>query len=1236
MAKIPLKPNNETFTDTQWQAIFDEGDHLLVSASAGSGKTTVLVRRVIEKLKSGVGVDELLIVTFTEAAAKEMKERIQVALEKAVNEESDPERRQHFSRQLTLLPMAHISTLHAFCLAVIRRYYYLIGLDPVFRLLTDETERLLLQEEVWEALRDEKYAENETTFFELTRNFSSDRSDEGLTKVVMALFRFAQAHPNPKQWLQNLAENYQVSTSLAAHPLYQAEIKPAFIETLSHSVYLLQVSLDEMRNQSVFTKLAVLFEEEKNQAYHLLEAIKSDQLERAYTLVQQLSFARYAGAPRKEEYKEQAAWLKQQRDAAKENLSAIQSFFTVTPDLMVEQMQKAQPIVTALAELTLEFMVALNQHKKNKGVLEFNDLEHDALAILQGEDQLGSEASIYYRQQFKEVLVDEYQDINRLQEAILSWVRHTETEVGNQFMVGDVKQSIYAFRLADPTLFIEKYLDYENETGGRRIILAENFRSRSEVLHLTNYIFQQLMDEELGQIPYDQSAELVPGFPDFPESTHFAPELLLYEKGEKEEELLETPDLPEFTFDGKTEGELLMVVLKIQQLVQEKFEIYDKKRKENRPVTYRDIVLLAPTRSNNLTLIDIFQKVGIPLEVSDAQNYFQATEVQLMIALLQLIDNPFQDIPLAAILRSPMVGLTEEELALIRLEKMSGSYYEAFLLAKEHNSLLGKKLTGFYTQLMHWREQARRQTIANLLWDIYEKTAYLDYVIGLPSGKQRYANLIALINRAQMYEQSSFRGLYQFIRFIEKIQEKEKDLAQPFSEAKENAVQLMTVHGSKGLEFPVVFLLDLNKQFNTQELDGLFVLDEQLGAGIQVVDDERVKYTTLPYLVIQQKRLNKALSEEMRKLYVALTRAEQKLYLVGSYKDQADAYKKWSPALNETNLMLSQSLRFKRKGNLMDWIGLTLIRHPKTASFFEDAEIPTKTYPHPAVFSLEWWSQKDLLTRLKTIEMDRSPLLFDEEEAPDLTEVFQTLTYEYPMKKSTLTTSYQSVSEMKRLYNDPDDQQIVKLAWETTVEQSQKQPYRYVSERLSQPKFMQKQTIAATEIGTATHTLLQLLPLSSAPTKATLEELVDRFVCKQRLSKEIAKKIPLDKIMWFFTTKLGQELIANHSLVKREQPFSMIKEAKEVYLDFDEEKANLLIHGIIDGYIEYPDRIVLFDFKTDHLYGEQAAKQFAEKYTGQLRLYKEALEEALKKPVTKTYLVALNTQEIYSFFVEEV
>ena len=370
----------------------------------------------------------------------------------------------------------------------------------------------------------------------------------------------------------------------------------------------------------------------------------------------------------------------------------------------------------------------------------------------------------------------------------------------------------------------------------------------------------------------------------------------------------------------------------------------------------------------------------------------------------------------------------------------------------------------------------------------------------------------------------------------------------------------------------------------------------------------------------------------MRKLYVALTRAEQKLYLVGSYKNQAEAYQKWSPAQNETNMLLSQNLRFKRKGNLMDWIGLTLIRHPKSASLFADGESPIKTYPHPADFSLEWWRQKDLLARLKTAEVSGKSPVSREEETPDLTAVFQTLTYEYPLKKSTQTTSYQSVSEMKRLYNDPDDQQIVKLAWETTVEQSQKKHYRYVSERFSQPKFMQKQALAATEIGTATHTLLQLLPLTSSPTKESLERLIEKFVSEQQISQEIAKAIPLDKILWFFTTQLGKEIMANHLLVKREQPFSMIKEAKEVYLDFDEEQANLLIHGIIDGYIEYSNKIVLFDFKTDQLYGEQAQAQFKEKYTGQLRLYKEALEEALEKPVTETYLVALNTKEVYLFF----
>ncbi|MEG0293252.1 helicase-exonuclease AddAB subunit AddA [Enterococcus sp.] len=1226
MTNIPLKPQNETFTDTQWQAIFDEGDHLLISASAGSGKTTVLVRRVIEKLKNGVNIDELLIVTFTEAAAREMKERIQSELQKSINDESDAERRQHFVKQLTLLPMAHISTLHSFCLAVIRRYYYLIGIDPIFRLLTDETERILLKEEVWEELRDQKYEAGSEVFYRLTENFVNDRSDEALTDVVMDLHRFAQANPDPENWLENLAKQYTHSDDLSAHPLFQKYIEPVFTAQLQGAVNQIQQSLEQVAGQKDFAKLSEMLENDYAQVAFLLQSLKDKELTVFYQALGNVSFGRFP-TYRKEEQKQVSVPIKEQRDALKDQVGEMQKAFAYSPEKILELMTQAQPLVEEMGQLTLTFMHHLKQRKKDKGVLEFNDLEHYALEILRGDAQEGSEASTYYRQQFKEVLVDEYQDVNRLQEAILSWVRTPDDANGNQFMVGDVKQSIYAFRLADPTLFIDKYLAYEKQEGGRRIILADNFRSRHEVLHFTNLIFQQLMNEELGQIPYDQAAQLVPGFPNFPESEAFVPELLIYEK--ENEESNDEGIIDDWLLEDKTDGELHLVALKIKELVDSKFQIYDKKLKENRPVTYRDIVLLTPTRKNNLMLLDIFKKFEIPLEINDAQNYFQATEIQTMIALLQLIDNPYQDIPLAAVLRSPIVGLNEQQLVEIRLLNKASSYYEAFLMGQKLKTPLGKKINQFMTQLDAWREKARRVSIAELLWEIYEETAYLDYVIGLPSGRQRYANLIALVNRAEMYETSSFRGLYQFIRFIEKIQEKEKDLAQPFTQSVEDAVKLMTIHGSKGLEFPVVFILDMNKRFNNQDLNGRFVLEEQLGAGIQLIDEERIRYETLPYQVIKQVRLEKALSEEMRKLYVALTRSEQKLYLVGSYKNKADALKQWSQALNETEPILNRTVRYKPLGNLMNWIGMTLIRHPQMQTFFDDEIDPSKKIHHPGDFKIDWWNEEKI--KQATVLLEEEQTIVTEEVAEveeDLAPVFQVLEFKYPLEKSTMTTSYQSVSEIKRLYNDPDEKEITKLAWESTFEQSQKQQYRYVNERLNQPKFMQEQTVDGAAIGSATHTFLQLLPLTMEPDLASLQVQMKDFVAKNQLDESLAKKIPLKAILWFFATDLGKEILANPSLVKREQPFSMLKDAQDVYLDFNEKGAELLIHGMIDGYIEYEDHVILYDFKTDTVIKDEEA--FVQSYQGQLRLYKEALEEALNKPVQAVYLIALSAQKIIS------
>ncbi len=579
MNQIPLKPQNERFTDDQWQAIFDQGDNLLVSASAGSGKTTVLVRRVIEKLKMGFDIDELLIVTFTEAAAREMKERIQEALQESVNSESDPVRRQHFTKQLVLLPTANISTLHAFCLTVIRRYYYLIDIDPVFRMLTDETETILMKEDVWDELREALYAENDERFFQLTMNFSNDRSDDGLTNLVFSLYEFARANPDPQKWLEQLSDNYRLPEGLAKSRLYQKQIRPLVLADIYQCVQLYE-QMTQLAQGEGLEKMHEQVAGEQQQIKNIYEAFSQDRLEEAYAGLEQLTFSTFKSS-RKAELKEISNEVKGMRDKAKKLIQQIsKSYFPVSPSQMEELTDKALPLVEEMTKVTQSFMDGFSMRKREKGVLDFNDLEHLALQILTEKTKdvwLPSEASKHYRKKFKEVMVDEYQDVNQLQEAILYWLREPDDTKGNMFMVGDVKQSIYSFRLADPSLFIGKYENFSKKEGGRRIVLAENFRSRKEVLSFTNLIFEQLMDPAVGQINYDEAAKLIQGFSDFPENEQFEPEIMIYEKEQEESEIeIPTDDI----LEDKTEGELFMTGLKIRQLIDSSFMIYDKKSKK--------------------------------------------------------------------------------------------------------------------------------------------------------------------------------------------------------------------------------------------------------------------------------------------------------------------------------------------------------------------------------------------------------------------------------------------------------------------------------------------------------------------------------------------------------------------------------------------------------------------------------------------------------------------------------
>jgi ATP-dependent helicase/nuclease subunit A len=1245
---IPPKPEDVTWTDDQWKAIMAKDRDILVAAAAGSGKTAVLVERMIQKILSKedpMDVDELLVVTFTNASAAEMRHRIGEALEKAIDE--DPWSR-HLRKQLSLLNKASISTLHSFCMEVIRKYYYLIDVDPGFR-IADETEAQLIRDEVMDELFEEEYGKKDNeVFFNLVDSFTSDRSDAALMDIVRSIYDFARSNPLPDQYLKSIIRMYDVS---AINNL--AEL--SFIQALLFDIELqLEASREMIKRGLEVTKLpggpaprSENFLDDLKIIDTLLLA-KQDSWETLYQAMQTWSFSRAKQVKGDHYDKELTEKAQKLREKAKKKIQDIkEELFTRKPESFLRDMDEMRPLIETLVHIVKEFSLRFEKVKREKGLVDYADLEHYCLAILTKEisaegEFLPSEAALAYQRHFKEVYCDEYQDTNMVQETILKLVTKKDELNGNMFMVGDVKQSIYRFRLAEPNLFLGKYNRFkaDGDSTGLRIDLARNFRSRKEVLDATNYLFKQIMGIKVGEIEYDEAAELRAGAP-YPDDEPYPVELLLIDQNAQDngspvtEGETEVSELEEFDAIGLEQSQLeaRIIASKIKELVASGAPVYTTKTKSNRPLMYRDTVILLRSMTWAPQIIEEFKQQGIPIYANLSTGYFNATEVAIMISLLRVIDNPFQDIPLAAVLRSPIVGLNEEELSIIRIHQKRGSFWEAvtaFCKSKEakNTAEFYEKLRRFYDFLAEWRGVARQGSLSELIWQLYRDTQFYDFVGGLPGGKQRQANLRALYDRARQYEQTSFRGLFRFLRFIERMIERGDDLgaARALGE-QEDVVRIMTIHSSKGLEFPVVFMAGMARTFNMADVRKPYMLDKEYGFASKYVNAEkRISYPSLPQIAFKRKKKMEMLAEEMRVLYVAMTRAKEKLYLTATLKDAQKKIDQWNEVSSHTEWLLKDYER-AAVSSYIDWIGPALVRHQDAnelrPSSPGNALVPEEITSHPSSWKISLISAEEIKKTELEIGMNEDQFLEMVQKgehvsatSPFIEEIKSRLDWEYSFPSAAVHRSKQSVSEMKRQREMADEQSGTDLVNHVN---------HYKKSIVKRPKFMQEKQLSPAERGSAMHMVMQHVDLTNSVSQESLQEQLTWMVNNELLTPDQAEVIDKNLIVQFFHSDLGIRYF-NAKAINREVPFTLSMPAREVYPTWKGEEESVFVQGIIDCVFEDENGLILVDYKTDQISDkykggfDQAKSILEDRYKMQINLYTRAIEQIWKRKVTERYL----------------
>ena len=1261
-----------TWTYEQQQVISLQGRSLLVSAAAGSGKTAVLVERIIQKItnaKHPIDIDRLLIVTFTNAAAAEMRERIGAAIEQAVDRQPGSA---HLRRQQTLLHNAQITTIHSFCLYVIRNYFHRIDLDPDFR-VADEGELKLLKSDVLDRVLEQYYQEARPEFLTLSETIATGKNDAPLKDTVLKLFEFAMSYPWVEEWLEGCREPYQISSMEEFASLDLAKGLLAYLKALTgqwaRQMRLCQaVSMEEDGPQMYAELLG-------REASQMEDAADSQSYQEFYQNIQSISFGRlpaarkYAGDPLK---KEQVQKLRNEVKASVKK--ATEQFFFQDPGQMVADMQKIRPVADMLVEVTRSFLHAFSAKKQEKNMLDFNDLEHFALkALVDEETRQPTRTAEELRRGYEEIMIDEYQDSNYVQEAILKAVSRESEGVCNIFMVGDVKQSIYRFRMARPELFMEKYRTYTQEESSRqRIDLHKNFRSRPQVLDFVNAMFYRMMKADIGNVTYDSQAALYPGA-SFPEGEPgmFDPRFLVVEPdGESRDK--KAPEL-----EAQAVGMEIQRLMEAQQVTAQMPGTDaggNPQPGSLRPIRYSDIVILLRSLTGwSEAFVQALGEMGIPARAATGTGYFSAIEVQTALNLLRLLDNPRQDIPMAAVLSSPIVGLDGEDLARIRTAFPKQKFYQAAISyaegkaapgegklhsieeassgegklhsieeaapgkemrqAASHSQPLQEKLAQFLQLLGKYRQKASYTTIHELLSQILEETGYQDYVYALPGGEVKRANLEMLVEKAIAYEGTSYRGLFHFIRYMEQLQKYDVDFALAEGEGAEDVVRIMSIHKSKGLEFPIVFVSGLGKMFNTQDIRERVVLHPRLGIGMDCVDiSRRLRTPGLTRQLLARQTAMENIGEELRVLYVALTRAKEKLILTGVLKKAGEKLPSIQAVTAEDGF-----LSFLSRLNSNTFLQFLLLANscasqPCPVTLLRQAELE-KTARHDTI--------KEGLSRIQLLASLQQP-------EPEWKErIAGQLSYVYPYEEEVSMKTKVSVSELKhrameRLLEE-GELSLVSLFQEGEAAapaarspEGEAVPIQTLQEELHPavlpereryiPAFMEgiQEKNTGAKRGTAVHRILECYDFTQLP--ESLPEQLETLKGNGRLDPAQLSQTYLLPLRKLLRSDLGQRLhhAARQHALYREKPFVMAKPANEV-LTGCSSKEMLLIQGIIDVFFEEPDGLVLLDYKTDRV---AIPQELISRYKVQLDLYQEALERAWGKKVKEKLIYSFHLGKI--------